>query len=94
LTPPDGKTHNQIDHILVHRQRHLKVLDVPSFRAADCDTDHCLVVVKVRERLEVNKQGLYRFHMERFNLKELNEVEGNSLKLKFLYSLGKLLERI
>jgi hypothetical protein len=28
LTSPDGKTHNQIDHILVDRRRHLNVLDV------------------------------------------------------------------
>jgi hypothetical protein len=34
-----------------------------------------LVVVKVRERLAVNKQRLHRFHKERFNLKKLNEVE-------------------
>jgi hypothetical protein len=33
-------------------------------------------VVKVRERLAVNKQRSHRFHMERFNLKKLNEVEG------------------
>jgi hypothetical protein len=26
------------------------------FRAADCDSDHYLVVAKVRERLAVNKQ--------------------------------------
>jgi hypothetical protein len=51
---PDGKTHNQIDHILVDRRRHLSVLDGPSFRAADCDTEHYLVVAKVRERLAVN----------------------------------------
>jgi hypothetical protein len=35
-----------------------------------------LVVVKVRERLAVNKQRSQRFHLERFNLKKLNEVEG------------------
>jgi hypothetical protein len=34
------------------------------------------VVAKVRERLAVNKQRSHRFHMERFNLKKLNEVEG------------------
>jgi hypothetical protein len=47
-----------------------------SFREAECDTDHCLVVAKVREKLEVNKQRSHRIHMERFNLKKLNEVEG------------------
>jgi hypothetical protein len=41
-----------------------------------CDTDHYLVVAKVRERLAVNKQRSQRFHMEMFNLKKLNEVEG------------------
>jgi hypothetical protein len=74
---PDGKTHNQIDHSLVERRRrHLNVLDIQSSRVSDCDTDHSLVVAKVRERLVVNKQGSHRFHMERFNLKELNEVAG------------------
>jgi hypothetical protein len=75
-TSLNGKTHNQIDHFLVDRRRHSSVFDVPSFRAADCDTDQYLVVAKVRERLAVNKQRSKRFHMERFNLKKLNEVEG------------------
>jgi hypothetical protein len=33
-------------------------------------------MAKVRERLAVSKQTTHRFHMERFNLKKLNEVEG------------------
>jgi hypothetical protein len=49
-TSPDGKTHNQIDHFLVDRRRHSSVFDVSLSRAADCDTDHYLVVAKVRER--------------------------------------------
>jgi hypothetical protein len=75
-TSPDGKTHNRIDHILVDRRRHSNVLDVRSFRAADCDSDYYLVVAKVRETLAVDKQRSQRFHMERFNLKKLNDVEG------------------
>jgi hypothetical protein len=35
-----------------------------------------LVVVKVRKRLAVNKQRSRRCHMERFNLKNLNDVVG------------------
>jgi hypothetical protein len=75
-TSPDGKTHNQIDHILVDRQSHSNVLDIRSFRAADCDSDHYQAVAEVKERLAVNKQRSHRLHMEKFNLKKLNEVEG------------------
>jgi hypothetical protein len=34
------------------------------------------VVAKVKESLAVNKQRSYRFHMERFNLKKIYEIEG------------------
>jgi hypothetical protein len=44
-------------------------------RAADCDTDHNLVVANVRVGLEVSKQEMHKFHIERLNLKKLNEVE-------------------
>jgi hypothetical protein len=56
-TSPDGNTHNQIDHILIDRRMHSSVLDIRSFREADCDTDHYLLVAKIRERIAVNKQG-------------------------------------
>jgi hypothetical protein len=75
-TSQDRKTHNQVDHILADKRRHLNILDVQSLKAADCDSDHYLVVAKVRERLAVNKQRSQRFDMERFNLKKLNEVGG------------------
>jgi hypothetical protein len=67
---------SKIDHILIDRRRHSSVLDVRSFRAADCDTDHYLVVAKVRKRLAVSKQTTHRDHMESFNVKTLNEIEG------------------
>jgi hypothetical protein len=68
-TSPNGKTHNQID-ILIDRRRHSSIPDVRTFRATDCDTDHYLVVAKVRERLAVSKQTMHRFHMETFGLKK------------------------
>jgi hypothetical protein len=64
------------DHILIDRRRHSSALDVQSFRTADCTTDHYLLVAKIRGRLVVNKQESQKIHMERFNLKKLNDVEG------------------
>jgi len=74
-TSSDGKTHNQIDHILIDRRWHLSVLDVRSFRGVECDTNHYLVIAKVRERLAVGKQDTQRFDRQRFNLRKLNEPE-------------------
>ena len=51
------------------------------FRGADCDTDHCMVVVEVRERLAVSKQAEQKFDVKRFNLRKLNERKlANSIR--------------
>jgi len=47
-TSPAGKTRTQIDHKLIDRKWHANILDVRPLSGADCDTDHCLVVAKVR----------------------------------------------
>jgi hypothetical protein len=68
-----GETHDQIHHILIHRRRYSSILDDRSYRGADSDSDHYLVVAKFRERLAVSKQVVKKMDVERSNLKQLNE---------------------
>jgi hypothetical protein len=60
---------------LIDRRWHSSILDVRNCRGANFDTDHYLVVGKVRERLTVRKQASQKFDMERFNLRKLNGLE-------------------
>jgi hypothetical protein len=73
-TSPEGKTHNQIDHVLIDRW-YSSILHDCSFRGVDCDTDRCLVVAEVREGLAVSKQAAQKMGMERFSMKKLNKGE-------------------
>jgi hypothetical protein len=61
---------------LIDRRRQSSILDVRSFKAEYCDTDHYLAVAEVGERLAVSKQITHRVHPERVNLKNLKEVDG------------------
>ena len=60
---------------MIDRRRHSSIIDVRRFRGADCDTDHYLVVAKVRERLAVTKQAAQKSDGGRFNLRKLNDLE-------------------
>ena len=78
-------THTELVNVaqLIDRRWQSSVLDVRSFRGAECVTDHYLVIAKVRERLAVGKQATQRLDRHRFNLSKLNELGlGNSIRLK------------
>jgi hypothetical protein len=70
-----GRLATRLDYILVDRIWHSSILDVQSFKGADCDTDHYLVVAKVREGLAIGKQAAQKFDVIRFNLMKLSELE-------------------
>ena len=60
---------------MIDRRWHSSIIEVRSFRGADCDTEHYLVVAKVRERLAVRKQAAQKSDGGRFNLRKLNDLE-------------------
>jgi hypothetical protein len=60
---------------LIDKRRHSDILDVHSFRGADCGTDHYLVVAELRVRISVSKRARQNFDLERFDLKKLNDLE-------------------
>ncbi|XP_068240928.1 uncharacterized protein [Palaemon carinicauda] len=49
---PDGNTINQIDHIMIKKKFRSALFDTRAFRGADCDSDHMLVVRKLRIKLK------------------------------------------
>lgn len=54
---PDGRTRNQIDHILIDKRHQSNILDVRCYRGADCDSDHLMVAAKLRMRLTTDRKS-------------------------------------
>ncbi|KAJ4430316.1 hypothetical protein ANN_22529 [Periplaneta americana] len=71
----DGMTHNQIDHIFVDKRRHTSIVDIRTFRGADCNSDHYLVIGELRERLSVAKRVEQQANISRFNILKLKDEE-------------------
>jgi hypothetical protein len=67
---------------LIDRRQHSSILEVRSFRGADCDTDQYLVVAKIMDRLAVSKRHVNKMDLDRSSLKKLNEGKlRNSIRL-------------
>jgi hypothetical protein len=74
---PDGHTFNQIDHCLTDGRHFSDVIDVMARRGATIDSDHMLVVMKLRARIccasNTKPQQLRRFAVDR-----LKDMDGTT----------------
>lgn len=68
---PDGRTQNQIDHILINKRHGSCIHKVRSYRGADADTDHYLLYAKFILRLSVKCKMASKKARERFNVQKL-----------------------
>ena len=71
---PDGRTANQIDHVIVDKRAVTSVMDVRARRGSVCESDHYLVQVKFRCRLNRQSAGKHQ-GTEKLNLRNLESPE-------------------
>lgn len=79
---PDDRTRNQIDHVLIERRFKSSITDVRSYRGADCDTDHFLVIAKFKMKLKSPKK-IKAEKKSRINIEMLKDP-----KVKRQYQIG------
>jgi hypothetical protein len=72
---------NQIDHVLVNNRRKSAIQDVRVFRGANCDSDHYLVVVKVRQKL-AKEYGNKDVRVNKWNVEALEDQRTKRIYMK------------
>jgi len=69
-TSPDGNTRNQIDYISIAQRWKTSFMNCRTYTAADCDTDHQLLVAMLKVRLAKRQR---QHSIPPLNLEELKE---------------------
>jgi hypothetical protein len=88
---PDSTQVNHIDHVLVSSRHASSIIDVRNSRGANCDSDHYLVKVKVRERISRGWKHRVGNGRRKWNPELITSPEG---KMRYQASLEKKLGRV
>lgn len=83
---PGKKEGNQIDHILISKKWDRIIHDVRSFRGANVDTDHILLIAKMK--LKIIKGTNPRSNVKKWNIDKLRE---DTVSREFAHTLGQKL---
>ncbi|XP_062573819.1 uncharacterized protein LOC134235688 [Saccostrea cucullata] len=71
---PNGKTENQIDHVLISKQHRTSILDTGAMRRADARIDHELIKSKIRIKLKKQKQNA-DIGRKKYDVTKLQQLE-------------------
>ena len=83
---PDGKTVNQIDHVMVNGRMRKSIMDTRVMRGADIYSDHYLLRTRIRlklARVERGKMVRVRFDICKLRSEEIRKRYNNEVKKRF-----------
>jgi len=73
----DGQTFSQIDHLLLDARHVSNVMDVTTLRGAKIDSDHYVLISKIRSRIS-NARKTYGSYARKFDSEKLKSPETSS----------------
>lgn len=88
---PNGNYTNQIDHLLIQAQYMKTIRDIRSYRGADADSDHFLVIAKIKQNVQEEKKR-YSRQVRKIQIEKL--VKNNSIKEKYQREINETLSHI
>ncbi|XP_055997977.1 uncharacterized protein LOC130047325 [Ostrea edulis] len=83
---PDGRTTNQIDHMIINNKWRRSLYDVKVYRGADVNSDHYLLkaTIKLKLRRDHQQQGMKRkFDIDKLKIPNINKAFNLELKNRF-----------
>ena len=83
---PDGRTINQIDHVIINKKWRRFLLDVKVYRGADVSSDHNMLFAKIKLKLmavDSNKQRRRVYDINRLKSQEVRRNFSIELKNRF-----------
>lgn len=87
---PSGLTSNQIDHVLIDSRHRSNITNVRTIRGAECGSDHYLILVKIYQRLAIEKRSNTRQHSQ-IETNNLNDsIKANRFRTQLANKLNDL----
>lgn len=87
---PNGRYSNQIDHVLIQSQYVKNVIDTRSYRGADADSDHFLVIMKMNQKWGIKKKPEKRKEI----FLNVDELQEGRRRKKYMEEIEKYCEQI
>jgi endonuclease/exonuclease/phosphatase family metal-dependent hydrolase len=85
----DGTTNYQIDHILMDARHKNNIMDVRTYRVANADSDHYLVIIRIRAKISRSKYVLNKEKTIRYNISNLKQRPGKNMSKRLRIYVGR-----